>query len=73
MAIKYLDAKRVRGEKGTNSDWISTTGWTFGSNKHTVNNSTASVNRKTYYDCQSEPEVQKNGATPAAWVEKGTA
>ena len=36
-------------------------------------NTIAKENLRVYYDCQSEPEVQKNGATPAAWVEKGTA
>ena len=40
-----VDDKTTLVTAGTNSDWTSTTGWTFGSNKHTVNNSTASVTR----------------------------
>jgi hypothetical protein len=36
-------------------------------------NTIAKENLRVYYDCQSEPEVQKNGAAAAAWVEKGTA
>ena len=66
--FRILDVKIYNGQDdkatlvtaGTNSDWTSTTGWTFGSNKHTVNNSTASVTRLTYYDLGSNQ--------PDAWV-----
>ena len=59
-AVGFFDDKATLVTAGTNSDWTSTTGWTFGSNKHTVNNSTASVTRLTYYDLGSNQ--------PDAWV-----
>ena len=76
VSLESQDDKATLITEGTNSDWTNTTGWTFGSNKHTVNNSTASVTRLTYYDLganQPDGWVVRFKMAVAGWQNNGSA